>query len=166
MTPPLSLDQLAEIESGIAQFRVTLRELGDSNLGAATEELLVLQEGLVAEVRRLRSEIDTHRIADRREQRTHTWEPIDEHIPDLGYMLQVGKQIGDTGATLIEFCVQQDPDGEFQVSLMIDGQENRGWYASDDDAAFRFAEQCGREIGVFRECDVIVRPDGTNILRV
>lgn len=55
MTTLLSLEQLAEIESGIAQFRVALRELGDStNLGAATEELLVLQQLLVDECRRLK----------------------------------------------------------------------------------------------------------------
>ena len=50
-------DDLTSLETGIAQFRATLRAVGDTaNMQAATEELLVLQEALVAEVRRLNAE--------------------------------------------------------------------------------------------------------------
>lgn len=60
--------ELTEIESALAQYRSALREVGNTaNLQAATEEVLVVATGLVAEVRRLNGLIE-------RSRRVFTWE--------------------------------------------------------------------------------------------
>lgn len=54
--------ELLEIESALAQYRSALREVGNTaNLQAATEEVLVVATGLVAEVRRLNGLIERSR---------------------------------------------------------------------------------------------------------
>lgn len=53
MIAELTTETLNEIESGIAQFRALLRNVGDTaDMRAAAEEALVLQQLLVNEVRR------------------------------------------------------------------------------------------------------------------
>lgn len=140
MTPPLSLDQLAEIESGIAQFRVALREMGDSNLGAANEELLTLQQLLVDEVKRLREEAE-------RSRRTWEWRPMS--IDKSAWML-----------------VSQSEPSELVARIKFDGAYYNWDVAGDDGSvlfsdgglaeAMRRAEEAASEI---RPIDTIIRPE-------
>lgn len=54
--------ELTEIESALAQYRSALREVGNTaNLQAATEEVLVVATGIIAEVRRLNGLIERSR---------------------------------------------------------------------------------------------------------
>ena len=136
----LSLEQLTEIESGIAQFRVALREMGDSNLGAANEELLTLQQLLVDEVKRLREEAE-------RSRRTWEWRPMS--IDKSAWML-----------------VSQSEPSELVARIKFDGAYYNWDVAGDDGSvlfsdgglaeAMRRAEEAASEI---RPIDTIIRPE-------
>lgn len=73
MTPA----ELTEIESTLAQHRATLRTVGNAaNMQAASEELLDVAAGLVAEVRRLNGLIEQCK-------RVFTWKHDGEHLYSL-----------------------------------------------------------------------------------